>query len=167
MPGRSFSWLGKYLRRSSESDRIDTITLAKMPFADLERPNNVHLPPSKISAMLRLARQRKPLEGEVAARKTRIISIVDGYLPAVRIAFSDLWSPQGRESLRNHLNPLEVARHGEKAPHRALTRARHRGKGDAEESHRVFRACQAAATIYQPSHAAGTIDDFSGDLKRR
>ena len=36
--------LRKYLRRSSKSDRIDALTLAKMPFVDIERLNDVYLP---------------------------------------------------------------------------------------------------------------------------
>jgi transposase len=151
--------LRKYLRRSSKSDKIDSITLAKMPFVNPERLNEVYLPPAKMSAVLRLARQRRRLESAIAARKTRIISIVDGYLPGVRPAFSKLWSPQGREFLRNHLNPLAVVRDGEKALHCFLTQARSRGKGDTVESHLVYLACQNAATIYELSHSTGAIDD--------
>jgi len=120
--------LRKYLHRSSKSDKVDSITLAKMPFIDPERLNEVYLPPAKMNAILRLARQRRRLESDIAARKTRIISIIDGYLPGVRPAFSKLWSPQGREFLRTHLNPLAVVSDGEKALHCALTRARARGK---------------------------------------
>ena len=72
--------LRKYLRRSSKSDKIDSITLAKMPFVNPERLNEVYLPPAKVSAVLWLARRRRRLESAIAARKTRIISIVDGYL---------------------------------------------------------------------------------------
>ena len=76
--------LRKYLRRSSKSDRIDALTLAKMPFVDIERLNEVYLPPAKINAILRLARQRQRLESDIAGRKKRILSIIDGYLPGVR-----------------------------------------------------------------------------------
>jgi len=116
--------LRKYLRRSSKSDKIDALTLAKMPFIDSEQLDEVYLPPAKIYAMQRLARQRKRLESEITARKTRIGSIVDGYLPGVRQAFSDSWSLQARAFLRTHLNPLTVVRAGEKALHTFLTRAR-------------------------------------------
>ena len=88
--------LRKYLRRSSKSDKIDAVTLAKMPFIDSEQLNEIYLPPAKIYAIQRLARQRKRLESEITAHKTRIGSIVDGYLHGVRQAFSDPWSPQAR-----------------------------------------------------------------------
>jgi transposase len=151
--------LRKYLRRSSKSDRIDALTLAKMPFVDIERLNDVYLPPAKINAILRLSRQRQRLEGDISGRKKRILGIIDGYLPGVRQPFSNLWSPQGREFLRTCLNPLAVARDGEKALDRFLTRTRFRRKEDAEESHTVYLTCKVAATIYEKSRSTGAIDD--------
>jgi len=37
--------LRKYLRRSSKSDKIDALTLAKMPFIDSEQLEEIYLPP--------------------------------------------------------------------------------------------------------------------------
>jgi transposase len=163
---RNVAALRKYLRRSSKSDRIDAITLAKMPFVDAERLNEVYLPPAKIYAIQRLARQRRRLEGDMASRKKRIISILDGYLPGVHIAFSSLWSLQAKAFLRSRLNPLAVVRDGEKALDRFLTGARYRHQRDAVESHMVYMACQAVATIYERSRSAGMInDDFFADLQ--
>jgi transposase len=158
--------LRKYLRRSSKSDRIDALTLAKMPFVDIERLNEVYLPPAKINAILRLARQRQRLESDIAGRKKRILAIIDGYLPGVRQPFSTLWSPQGREFLRTQLNPLAVVRAGEEALHRFLTQARVRDKKDANESHWVYLACQNVATIYEMSRSSGVVDDdFFADFQ--
>jgi transposase len=158
--------LRKYLRRSSKSDRIDALTLAKMPFVDIERLNDVYLPPAKINAILRLSRQRQRLEGNIAGRKKRILGIIDGYLPGVRQPFSNLWSPQGREFLRARLNPLAVVRDGEKALHRFLAQARVRGKKETNESHWVYRACQKVATVYEMSRSSGSVDDdFFTDLQ--
>jgi len=158
--------LRKYLRRSSKSDRIDALTLAKMPFVDIERLNEVYLPPAKINAILRLARQRQRLEGDIAGRKKRILSIIDGYLPGVRQHFSNLWSPQGREFLRTQLNPLAVARAGEKALNRFLAQARVWRKKGVNESHWVYRACQNIATIYEMSRSSGAVDDeFFADFQ--
>jgi transposase len=158
--------LRRYLRRSSKSDRIDALTLAKMPFVDIERLNDVYIPPAKINAILRLSRQRQRLEGNISGRKKRILGIVDGYLPGVRQPFSNLWSPQGREFLRTHLNPLAVVRNGEKALHQFLAEARVRGKKQTNESHWVYRACQQVATVYEMSRSSGTADDdFFADLQ--
>jgi transposase len=160
--GRNVVALRKYLHRS----KLDALTLAKMPFVDQERLNDIYLPPAKISAILRLARQRQRLEADIASRKKRILSIIDGYIPGIRQTFSNTWSPQGRAFLRTHLNPLAVARAGEKALDRFLTRARFRGKEDSEESHMVYLTCKMTATIYEKSSSTGAInDDFFAALQ--
>ncbi len=156
---RNVAALRRYLRRSSKSDKIDAITLAKMPFVDAERLNEVYLPPAKLYAIQRLARQRKRLESDMASRKKRIISILDGYLPGVHLAFSSRWSLQAKAFLNSRLNPLDVVRDGEKTLDRFLTSARYRHQKDANESHMVYVACRAAAMIYERSRAAGMIDD--------
>jgi transposase len=158
--------LRKYLRRSSKSDKIDALTLAKMPFIDSEQLEELYLPPAKIYTMQRLARQRKRLEGEIGTRKKRIASIVDGYLPGLRQAFSDPWSTHARAFLRSLLNPGLVVQAGEKALHAFLSMARRHGKANAAESHMVYLSCKDAATCYQFSNPVGTIDDnFFADLQ--
>jgi transposase len=157
--GRNVVALRKYLHWSSKSDKLDALTLAKMPFVNQERLNDIYLPPAKINAILRLARQRQRLEAEIAGRKKRILSIINGYIPGIRQTFSNIWSPHGREFLRTHLNPLAVVRSGEKALDRFLTQARFRRKEDDEESHTVYLICKMAATIYEKSHSVGAIDD--------
>jgi transposase len=156
---RNVAALRRYLRHSSKSDKIDAITLAKMPFVDAERLNEVYLPPAKLYAIQRLARQRKRLENDMASRKKRIISIMDGYLPGVHAAFSSRWSLQAKAFLSGQLNPLAVVHDGEKALDRFLISARYRHQKDANESHKVYVACEAAAIIYERSRAAGMIDD--------
>jgi transposase len=157
--GRNVVALRKYLHRSSKSDKLDALTLAKMPFVDQERLNDIYLPPAKINAILRLARQRLRIEANIASRKKRILSIINGYIPGIRQTFSNMWSPQGRAFLRTHLNPLAVARAGEKALDRFLIRARFRSKEDVEESHVVYLTCKMAAAIYEKSRVTGAIDD--------
>jgi len=151
--------LRKYLHRYSKSDRIDALTLAKMPFVDDERLMEVYLPQAKAYTMQRLSRQRQRLESDIATRKTRIISILDGYLPGIRPTLSDLWSPQAKSFLRTHLNPWTTVNSGEKSLHRFLTRAAVRNKEDVQKSHALYLACQNVATIYELSRATGTIDD--------
>jgi transposase len=156
---RNVAALRKYLRRSSKSDKIDAITLAKMPFVDAERMAEVYLPTSKIYAAQRLARQRRHLECDITARKTRIMSILDCYLPGVRQTFSNLWSVEAKAFLSSRLNPLAVVRDGERALHRFLAEARSSPRESAVDSHALYLACQAAAMIYEPSRSVGMIDD--------
>ena len=44
--------LRKYLNRSSKSDKIDSLTLAKMPFIDPEKLEEIYFPPSKLYAVV-------------------------------------------------------------------------------------------------------------------
>ena len=157
--GQKVAALRRYLRGSSKSDRLDALTLAKMPFIDPEQLDEVYLPPAKIHALQRLTRQRKHLESDIGARKTRIGAIVESYVPGVRKSFSDPWSAQARAFLRFRLNPMSVACDGEKALHSFLVKTRRRNKTDKAESHRVFLACQSAADLYRLSNCAGAIDD--------
>jgi transposase len=163
---RKVATLRKYLRRSSKSDRIDALTLAKMPFIDSERLEELYLPPAKIYAIQRLARQRKRLGSEIAARKKRIGSILNGYLPGLREALADLWSPQAKAFLSAHLNPLATIREGEGALNTFLAKAKPRGKKDKVECHRVYLACQNAAALCELSSSAGVVnDDFFAYLQ--
>lgn len=158
--------LRKYLRRSSKSDRIDALTLAKMPFIDSERLEELYLPPAKIYAIQRLARQRKRLESEIAAHKKRIGSILNGYLPGLREAFADLWSPQARAFLSTHLNPLATIREGEGALNTFLAKAKPRCKKDKVECHHVYLSCQNTAALCELSRSPGVVnDDFFAYLQ--
>lgn len=164
--GRKVVALRKYLHRSSKSDKIDALTLAKMSFIDSDRLEEVYLPPEKIYTMHRLTRQRKRLESEITTRKTRIGSIVDGYFPGIRKAFSDPWSAHARAFLRSCLNPMSVVQAGEKTLHNFLTKEKCHGKADKTESHMVYLSCKDAANIYELSKPVGTVgDDFFADLQ--
>jgi len=151
--------LRRYLRGSAKSDRIDALTLAKMPFIDPEQLYEIYLPPAEVHALQRLTRQRKRLEGDITGRKIRIGATTDGYLPGVRLAFTDPWSPQARAFLRSRLNPFAVVRDGEEALHAFLSKASLRGKGSRAESHLVFLACQSVAALYELSRSVETINE--------
>jgi transposase len=159
--------LRKYINRSSKSDKIDSLTLAKMPFIDPEKLEEIYFPPAKLYAIQRLARQRKRLESEIAGRKKRIGSIIDGYLPGIRGAFSDPWSAHTRAFIRSRLNPLAAIRYGEKALHSFLAKARKHSKLDPfAESHAVYLACKELATLYLASSSVGMVDnDFFKTLQ--
>ena len=163
--GQKVAALRRYLRGSAKSDRIDAITLAKMPFIDPEQLAEVYLPPAEVCALQRLTRQRQRLEGEVVARKNRIGRIVDGYLPGVREAFSSPWSPQARAFLRSQLDPFAVVRAGEEALHTLLARARSRSKTGTVETQLVYQACQNVATLYELSRSSGVDEGFFADLQ--
>jgi transposase len=163
--------LRRYLRGRVKSDRIDALTLAKMPFIDLERLDEVYLPPAQIHALQRLTRQRKHLEDQITTHKKRIGSIVDGYLPGVRQAFFHPWSIQVRAFLHAQINPFAVIRAGEEALHHFLAEAKPANRGRRTESHLVYRACQNVLALQKLCAAAGMLNeeffvDLQGEIDR-
>jgi transposase len=158
--------LRRYLRGPVKSDRLDALTLAKMPFIDSEKLVEIYLPPAEVHALQRLTRQRKRLESDVSGRKIRISAIVDGYLPGVRRTFDDAWSAPFRAFLRSRLNPYAVIREGEEALHAFLSKASPRSKWSRVETRLVFLACQSVAAVCELSRPAGTVnEEFFLDLQ--
>jgi len=164
--GQKVAALRRYLRGTAKSDRIDALTLAKMPFIDPERLDELYLAPAETHALQRLIRQRKRLEDQVTAHKNRIAAIIDGYLPGVRQAFSHPWSAQARAFFHSRINPFAVVRDGEDPLHTFLTQAKPQNKGGRAESYLVYRACQNVSALQELCQAAGSFDeDFFADLQ--
>jgi len=156
--------LRRYLHSRAKSDRVDGVTLAKMPFIDAEQLDEAYLPPAEYHSLQRLTRQRERLMKSITIRKNRIGSIINGYLPGVRKAFTDEWSDRARLFYRQRLNPFTVVRDGKDALEMSLISAK--AKGAITESHRVYQACQKLAEFYEKSRAAGMInEDFFDDLQ--
>jgi len=164
--GQKVAALRRYLRGSAKSDRIDALTLAKMPFIDPERLDELYLAPAETHALQRLTRQRKRLEDDITAHKNRIATIVDGYLPGVRRAFSHPWSAPARAFLHSRVNPFAVVREGEEALHNFLIQAKPQNKEEKAENYLVYRACQNVLALQELCQAAGWVDeDFFVDLQ--
>ena len=158
--------LRRYLRGPVKSDRLDALTLAKMPFIDPEQLGEIYLPPAEIHSLQRLTRQRKRIESDVSGRKIRISAIVDGFLPSVRQAFDDAWSSPFRAFLRSRISPFVVVRDGEDALHACLSKAGNRSKWSRAQTREVFLACQSVASVCDLSRSASTVnEDFFTDLQ--
>ena len=151
--------LRRYLRGPVKSDRLDALTLAKMPFIDPEQLGEIYLPPAEIHALQRLTRQRKRIESDVSGRKIRISAVVDGFLPGVRRAFEDAWSSPFRAFLRYRISPFSVVPDGEEALHAYLSKASPRSKWSKVQSRPVFLACQSVAAVCELSTAARTVNE--------
>jgi transposase len=164
--GQKVAALRRYLTGTAKSDRIDALTLAKMPFIDPERLDKLYLAPAETHALQRLTRQRKRLEDDITARKNRITNIIDGYLPGVRQAFSHPWSAQARAFLHSRINPFAVVRDGEEALCNFLSQASPRNKEKRAETSLVFKACQNALILLELCRGAESTDeDFFVDLQ--
>jgi transposase len=158
--------LRRYLRGPVKSDRLDALTLAKMPFIDPEQLDDVYLPPAEIHALQRLTRQRKRIESDISGRKIRTSAIVDGYLPGVRQAFDNAWSSPFRAFIRSRLSPFAVVKDGEDALHAYLRKASNRSKWSRAQTRDVFLACQSVATVCELSRSTGTVnEEFFTDLQ--
>jgi len=84
--GQKVAALRRYLRGTAKSDRIDALTLAKMPFIDPEQLGEVYLPPAEVNAL-----QRSPASGSGWRRR----------LSPARTALGTSWTAtcQGYERL--------------------------------------------------------------------
>ena len=164
--GQKVAALRRYLRGPVKSDRIDAFTLAKMPFIDLERLDEVYLAPAQTYALQRLTRQRKRLEDQITTHKKRIGSIVDGYLPGVRQAFSHPWSIKVRVFLHSQINPFAVIRSGEEALHSFLNQAKSGNRRERAESYLVYSACQNVLALQKLCAASEMLnEEFFVDLQ--
>jgi transposase len=148
--------LRRYLRGPAKSDRLDALTLAKMPFIDPEQLIEIYLPPANILVLQRLTRQRKRMESDVTGRKVRISAILDGYLPGVRRAFGEAWSSAFRAFIRARINPFSVIREGEECLNVYLSKY---GRHNKEHSNQVFLACQNIVSICETAGTPGTLDE--------
>ena len=157
--GQKVAALRRYLRGPAKSDRIDAFTLAKMPFIDPERLDEVYLPSAQTHALQRLTRQRKQIEDQITTRKKRIGAIVDGYLPGVRQAFSHPWSIKVRAFLHSQINPFAVIRGGEEMLHAFLNKSKLGNKEGRLESHRVYLACQDVLALQKLCAEAGILSE--------
>jgi len=102
---------------------------------------------------------------DITSRKVRIGVTVNGYLPGVRQAFTDDWSPQARAFLKSRINPFAVVHDGESALRTFLGRAASR-KGSKVESLLVFQACQSMVALYEQSRQVETVnEDFFVELQ--
>jgi transposase len=156
--------LRKYIRGHAKSDRVDGVTLAKMPFIDSEQLEEAYLPPAEYHALQRLTRQRERLMKSITIRKNRIGAIVEGYLPGLRAAFTNEWSVHARAFYRSRLNPFAVVRDGKQALQDFLTGVY--ARGSQAQSHRLHRTCQTLSEFYNRAEAAGMVnEDFFNDLQ--
>ncbi|MBN1369332.1 MAG: IS110 family transposase [Dehalococcoidaceae bacterium] len=159
--GQKVAALRRYLRGPVKCDRIDALTLAKMPFIDPERLDEVYLPPAKTYALQRLTQQRKRIEDQITTRKKRINSIVDGYLPGVRQAFSHPWSAQLRAFLHYRLNPYTVAREGEEALQVFFNAVKTDPRAKRVENRLVYQACMQILALQKLCAATGMLNEDS------
>lgn len=157
--------LRRVLRDHAKSDRIDALTLARLPFVDPEHLEPANIVSPEMQRLDRLTRRRDMESKSLANRKTRISSFLMGMFPGLWECFEDPFSPRARWVYRHWLNPFRKRR---------LT---------ASRVEKVFKGltpnCPAAvlqresvaliailgrlAETYRPAHEAGLMPNPSFD----
>jgi transposase len=163
--------LRRYLKQDSKSDRLDSLTLAKMPFVDSEKLYAVDLPPATLQGLDRMTRQRTRLVEDITRRKNRLQALVRGYLPGLMDAVGKPWEPAFRAVLAMSLNPFTLANHDAATLRKALQGKHSRAVHLDELILRLRTVCAQLTQLYRPIIESGQLterffDDVQDELAR-
>jgi len=151
--------LRRYLKQDAKSDRLDSFTLAKMPFVDPEKLYAVDLPPAVLQGLDRMTRQRARLVEDITRRKNRLQALLRGYLPGLMQAVGKPWEPAFRAVLAVSLNPLALADRDAATLRKALQNKLSR-TGHLEELMPQLRTvCVQLAQLYRSIVEAGRLTE--------
>jgi transposase len=153
--------LRRFLGGYAKSDRLDAITLAKLPLLDPEHLTPLVLPSPELESLDRLTRRRDRLAASIGTRKTRISSLLLGWFPGLWDCFEDPWNPRARWVYRRKLNPFQLAK---LAPSQLKQRLQRAAPGSSDrvierESLALRSWAKQCALVYQPSLAAGLLTE--------
>jgi len=163
--------LRRYLKQDAKSDRLDSFTLAKMPFVDPEKLYAVDLPPAVLQGLDRMTRQRARLVEDLTRRKNRLQALLRGYLPGLMDVVGKPWEPPFRAMLTVSLNPITLAGQDAAALRKALQATLSRTPRFEELIPRLRTACAQLAQLYRPIIEAGRLtqaffDDVGNEVAR-
>ncbi|HZA24292.1 MAG TPA: IS110 family transposase [Dehalococcoidia bacterium] len=151
--------LRRFLGGSAKSDRLDAITLAKLPLLDPEHLVPLVLPCPQIESLDRLTRRRDRLAASIGSRKTRIAALLLGWFPGLWDCFEDPWNPRARWVYRRKLNPFQL----EKLAPGQLQQPMHRAAPGSSEALVAREAlalrswARQCAQVYRPAWQAGLL----------
>ncbi len=158
--------LRRYLKRDAKSDRLDALTLAKMPLVDPEELYAVDLPPAALQGLDRMTRQRARLVESLTGRKNRLQAFFRGYLPGLMEIMGKPWEPALRAMMTVALNPFTLSRQGLPTLRKALLEKRPRGGLPDDLVPRLLTVCETLTRLYRPAVDAGLLTEtFFQDLQ--
>jgi len=158
--------LRRYLKQDAKSDRVDSLTLAKMPLVDPEQLYAVDLPPAPLQGLDRMTRQRVHVVESITARKNRLQALVGGYLPGLMAAAGKPWDPTFRAVVSVSLNPATLSSQDETVLRKALQDKPARKAPPEEVIPRLRTACEQLARLYAPIMKAGLLTEtFFDDVR--
>lgn len=140
--------LRRYLKQDAKSDRLDSFTLAKMPFVDPEKLYAVDLPPALLQGLDRMTRQRARLVEDLTGRKNRLQALLRGYLPGLMDVVGKPWEPTFRAVLLVSLNPFTLAGQDTTKLRKALQDKHSRAARLEEFIPRLRLACAQLAQVF-------------------
>jgi len=149
--------LRRYLKQDAKSDRLDSLTLAKMPFVDPEKLYAVDLPPAALHGLDRMTRQRARLIEDITRRKNRLQALLRGYLPGLMQVVGKPWEPEFRAVLAESLNPFILADQDTATLRRALQGKLSRTARLEELMPQLRTICMQLAQLYRPIVEAGRL----------
>ncbi len=163
--------LRRYLKQDAKSDRLDSLTLAKMPLVDPEKLYAVDLPPAALQGLDRMTRQRARLVESLTGRKNRLQALVSGYLPGLMAVAGKPWEPVFRAILTVSLNPFTLAGQDTTALRKALRDTRSREALPEERLLGLRTAGEQLTRLYRPIIEAGLLtevffDDIQDEVAR-
>jgi transposase len=155
--------LRRYLKQDAKSDRLDSLTLAKMPLVDPEKLYAVDLPPAVLQGLDRKTRQRARLVESLTGRKNRLQALVGGYLPGLMAVVGKPWEPAFRAVLTVSLNPVTLAGQDATTLRKALQDKLARKTLPEELLPRLRTACEQLTRLYRPIIEAGLLTEIFFD----
>jgi transposase len=163
--------LRRYLKQDAKSDRLDSLTLAKMPLVDPEKLYALDLPPAALQGLDRMTRQRARLVESLTGRKNRLQALVGGYFPGLMAIVGKPWEPAFRAMLTVSLNPVTLAGQDGTALQEALQDKRSRKALCDDLLPRLHTACAQLTQLYRPILEAGLLtgtffDDIRDEVAR-
>jgi transposase len=163
--------LRRYLKQDAKSDRLDSLTLAKMPLIDPEKLDAVDLPPAALQGLDRMTRQRARLVETLTARKNRLQAVVGGYLPGLMAVTGKRWDPTFRAILTVSVNPITLASQDEAVLRQALQDKPSRKAPPEALIPRLRGVCEQLMRLYGPTIKAGLVteaffDDVCDEVTR-
>ena len=151
--------LRRFLGGPAKSDRLDAITLAKLPLLDPEHLTPLILPSPEMECLDRLTRRRDRLAASIGTRKTRIAALLLGWFPGLWDCFEHPWNPRARWVYRRKLSPFQLAK---LAPSRLKESLRRAAPGSSEavierEAQAIKSWSKQCARVYQPALRSGLL----------
>jgi len=102
--------LRKALDRHKRTDRLDALTLARVPYVMPEKIHAAAIPPDeKWDALYRGVKKEKKMAGMIAAMKQAILELAEESIPGVTRVIPDISEPLAKLIYSDYLDPRKIA----------------------------------------------------------